>query len=593
MLYLKVTNLAKSYTSKVLVDHVDFTISRWQKIALVAKNGAGKSTLLKVLMKEIDLSDGAIERREGIRIGYLSQDPCLPNQQTVREFLFDFDALQHWEQEIELNIAINKLRIKPYLDQIIWSLSGWEKKRVALTKVLMWDPEMLILDEPTNHLDLDMIERLEWYLKTQHTTLLMVTHDRYFLERICTHIFELHRGKIVVFPGNYSYYLTQKAIREENEKIEVHKLKQLYRKELSRIKRAPSGRQTKSDSRSTRFDAINDRYDTLKDIVFDETAKLTLSMETRQLGGKILKLKHIKKAFWQKILLTDFSHEFRHNERIGIIGKNGVGKSTFVRMIIWEESVDSWTIQAWETVVFGHYQQKEIHFPEDKRVSDIVHDRHLLEQFLFPPNQQHVFAENLSGGEKRRLHMLTILQTRPNFLILDEPTNDLDLVTVGVLEDFLMSYKGCLIVISHDRFFMDKITDHLFIFEGDGVVKDFWGTYSDYKLIAESWKGGKLEKLKNWSGIVNKPSVSHSLDTSLDRAGSNENKTLLYMEKRELDQLTKNILALEKERDEINRIFDQKDVAYDDIKELSHSLWIILRQLEQKEYRRFALSERE
>jgi len=582
MLYLKATNLAKSYTSKVLVDHVDFTISRWQKIALVAKNGAGKSTLLKVLMKEIDVSDGAIERREWIRIGYLSQDTRLDDNKTVRELLFDFDTMQHREQEIELNIAINKLRIKPYLDQTIWSLSWWEKKRVALTKTLMGNPEMLILDEPTNHLDLDMIEWLEWYLKNQRVTLLIVTHDRYFLERVCTHIFELHRGKIIVFPGNYSYYLESKAIREKNERIEVHKLKQLYRKELSWIKKSPSGRQTKSDSRSTRFDAINDRYDTLKDVVLDEQAKLTLSIHARQLGGKILKLKHIKKSFGDKKLLTDFSHEFRHNERIGIIGKNGVGKSTFVRMIIGEEPIDSWLVQTWETVVFGHYQQKEIHFPEDKRVSDIVHDRNLLEQFLFPPKQQHVFAENLSGGEKRRLHMLTILQTRPNFLILDEPTNDLDLLTVGVLEDFLMSYKGCLIVISHDRFFMDKITDHLFIFEGDGVVKDFWGTYSEYKELG----------IRN-GGLGTRDKEQEMVNNGQWTRDGEDKKKLSYMEKRELDQLTKDILALEKERDEISRIFDQKDVAYDDIKELSVALWIIIRQLEQKEYRRFELSARE
>ena len=585
MLYLKVTNLAKSYTSKILVDHVDFTISRWQKIALVAKNGAGKSTLIKLLMKQIDVSDGSIERREGTRIGYLSQDTRLDDTQTVREFLFDFDTLHHWEQEVELNIAINKLRIKPYLDQVIWSLSGWEKKRVALTKTLMGNPEMLILDEPTNHLDLDMIERLERYLKNQRVTLLMVTHDRYFLERVCTHIFELHRGKIIIFPGNYSYYLEHKAIREENERIEVHKLKQLYRKELSWIRRAPSGRQTKSDSRSTRFDAINDRYDVLKDTVFNEQAKLTLSMQSRQLGGKILKLKHIKKVFGDKKILADFSHEFKHNERIGIIGKNGVGKSTFVRMIIGEEPIDSWVIQTGETVVFWHYQQQEIHFPEDKRVSDIVHDRNLLEQFLFPPNQQHVFAENLSGWEKRRLYMLTILQTRPNFLILDEPTNDLDLVTVGVLEDFLMSYTGCLIVISHDRFFMDKITDHLFIFEGNGVVKDFWWTYSDYKEqgTMAPWLGTRIqgqEMMNQEQEMSDGGDVGHT-------------KKLSYMEKRELDQLTKDIVSLEKERDEISRIFDQKDVPYDDIKTLSEALWVILRQLEQKEYRWFELSARE
>ncbi len=586
MLYLKATGLSKSYTSKILVDHVDFTISRWQKIALVAKNGAWKSTLIKLLIWDVDLSDWTIEWREGIRIWYLSQDICLDENKTVREFLFDFDVAQHREQEVELNIAINKLGIKPYLDQSIVSLSGWEKKRVALTKVLMWDPEMLILDEPTNHLDLDMIERLERYLKSQHTTLLMVTHDRYFLERVCTDIFELHRGKIVVFPGNYSYYLEKKAIREENEKIEVHKFKQLYKKELIWIRRAPSGRQTKSDSRAKRFYDIKGNYDVRKDIVFDEQAKLTLSVEERHLGGKILKLKHIKKIFGEKIILSDFSHEFRHNERIGIIGKNGVGKSTFVRMIIGEDPVDAWVVQAGETVVFGHYQQKEIHFPDDKRVIDIVHDRKLLEQFLFPVSQQHVFAESLSGWEKRRLYLLTILYNNPNFLILDEPTNDLDLVTISVLEEFLMNYQGCLIVVSHDRFFMDKITDHLFIFEGNGIVKDFWGTYSEYKT--------EKETITKSSCPSDRPSFIKGGQNETDVTSENvTKKKLSYVEKRELDQLTKDIQSLEKERDHINRIFDRKDIPYDDIRVLSEELGVILRKLEQKEYRWFELSERE
>ncbi len=585
MLYLKVSNLTKSYTSKVLVDHVDLTISRWQKVALVAKNGAGKSTLLKLLMGDVDISDGLIERREWIRIGYLSQDINLDDKKTVREFLFDFDTSQYREQEVELNIVINKLFITPYLDQVISSLSGWEKKRVALTKVLMCNPEMLILDEPTNHLDLDMIERLERYLKKQHTTLLMVTHDRYFLERVCTDIFELHRGKIIMFPGNYSYYLEKKAIREENEKIEIYKFKQLYRRELSWIRRAPSGRQTKSDFRSWRFDNIKDHYDTHRDILFGEQAKLQLSIEKRPLGGKILKLKHIKKAYGEKKILADFFHEFRHNERIGIIGKNGVGKSTFVRMIIGDEPVDSGVVQAGETVVFGHYQQKEIHFPEDKRIIDIVQNRNLLEQFLFPVNQQHMFAENLSWGEKRRLYLLTILNKNPNFLILDEPTNDLDLITIGVLEEFLINYQWCLIVVSHDRFFMDRITDHLFIFEGDGVVKDFWGTYSEYK-------DEKEKKEKNDIGRANIRPLDEKNDLD-DIRNEDTKKKLSYMEKRELDQLIKDIQELEKKRDEINRIFNHKDIPYDDIRLLSEELGLVVRRLEQKEYRWFELSVRE
>lgn len=578
MQYLKVTGLTKSYTSKILVDHADCTILRWQKIALVAKNGAGKSTFLKLLMNEINLSDGTIERREWLRIWYLSQDTHLDEDKTVREILFNFDTNEHREQEVELNIAINKLWIAAYIDQTIGSLSGGEKKRVALAKVLMGDPEMLVLDEPTNHLDLPMIEWLERYLKNQHTTLLMVTHDRYFLERVCTDIYELHRGKIIPFPGNYSYYLEKKAIREENEQLGLHKLKQLYRKELNWIKRSPSWRQTKSNSRATRFAHVADEYSTNKDILFHENEKLVLSTEKRRLGGEIMKMNHIKKSFGEKKILADFSHEFRHNERIGIIGKNWVGKSTFIRILLGEEEMDAGHIKIGETVVFGHYQQKDVHFPPDMRVSDIVNDRHMLEQFLFPAKQQHVFAESLSGGEKRRLQLLSVLYKNPNFLVLDEPTNDLDLLTIWVLEEFLLNYEGCLIVISHDRFFMDRITDHLFVFEGDGIIKDYRGTYREYKKDKDSTdEKDKKSKKKKEKDIV------ENIVTK---------KKLSYMEKRELDQLMKDILALEERKDEINILINNTNTSYAEIRALSEELGRILRQLEQKEYRWFELSDR-
>ncbi len=578
MQYLKVTGLTKSYTTKILVDHADCTVLRWQKIAIVAKNGAGKSTFLKLLMNEVNLSDGTIERREGLRIGYLPQDSRLDENKTAREILFDFDVNELREQEVELNIAINKLGITPYLDQAIGSLSGGEKKRVALAKVLMGDPEMLVLDEPTNHLDLPMIEWLERYLKNHHTTLLMVTHDRYFLERVCTDIFELHRGKIITYPGNYSYYLEKKAIREENEQIGLHKLKQLYRKELQWIKRSPSGRQTKSNSRATRFDDIHETYHTNKDILFHEDEKLILSSETRRLGGEIMKLSNIQKSYGDKKILADFSHEFRHNERIGIIGKNGVGKSTFVRILLGEEDMDAGKIKIGETVVFGHYQQQDIHFPDDMRVSDIVNDRNLLEQFLFPIKQQHVFAESLSGGEKRRLHLLSVLYKNPNFLILDEPTNDLDLITIGVLEEFLLNYQWCLIVISHDRFFMDRITDHLFVFEWDGIVKDYRGTYREYKKDKDA-RDDKAKKTKKKEEV----DTTWHIETK---------KKLSYMEKRELDQLMKDILKLEERKDEINLLINNTSTSYAEIRTLSEELWRILRQLEQKEYRWFELSDR-
>jgi ATP-binding cassette subfamily F protein uup len=580
MLYLKVTDLKKSYTSKVLIDGVDCTISKGQKVALVAKNGAGKTTFLQLLLWEEHPADGIIEWRDGLRVSYLAQENRLDNSKTVRDVLYDFDMDEHWEQSVEMDIAINKLNIVSYLDQLVWSLSGGEKKRVALAKALMGNPDMLILDEPTNHLDLSMIEWLERYLKKTHMTLLLVTHDRYFLERVCTDIFELHRGKIVSFPGNYSYYLEKKAAREEHEQQQLHKLKQVYRHELHWMKRAPSGRQTKSTSRETRFAAIEHRYEDNKDTLFQESATLVLSSQKRQLGGKIINLYNIKKSFADKKILLDFSHEFRHNERIGIIGKNGVGKSTFVRVLLGEEIIDAGRIETGETVVFWHYQQKDIEFASDAKVSDIVDNRKLLEQFLFPISQHHILANNLSGGEKRRLHLLSILSKNPNFLILDEPTNDLDLVTIAVLEEFLLQYEGCLVVVSHDRFFMDRIVDHLFVFEGDAVVNDFWGTYTEYSKEKE-------EQTKKKNNNKSSESRAQSVDDWIE--DKPVKKKLSYMEKRELDMLMKDLLKLEARKDEIHLLLDNKDMHYDDIRKLSEELGRIIRLIEQKEYRWFEL----
>lgn len=578
MQYLKVTNLTKSYTDKSLVDHVDFTITKNQKIALIAKNGAGKTTLIKLLMKEIDLTDGIIDWRQDIKIWYLSQEYKLDKHVTVREFLFDFDTNANWEQEVELNISVDKLRIKPYLNQTMDTLSGWEAKRVMLAKVLAGNPSMLVLDEPTNHLDLDMIEWLERYLKKHHITLFMVTHDRYFLERVCTDIRELERWKIHQYSGNYSYFLEKKAIREENEKIEMHKLRQLFKKELSWIRRAPQGRQTKVTFREKRFYDIEEIYDDKKDIRLSESAKLELGVEERRLWGKILHIKNMQKAFGSKKIVNDFSHECRHGERIGIIGKNWVGKSTFINMIMEQESLDKGLIVPGESVVFWYYEQKQIEFPEDKRLIDIVQDPKLLEKFLFFTKQQHQFASSLSWWEKRRLYLLTILQKSPNFLILDEPTNDLDLITLGVLEEFLLAYKWCLIVVSHDRFFMDKIVDHLFVFEGEGVINDFRWTYSEYKSAQEE----KLKKAKKENTPITKQNEYQIAEKP---------KKLSYMQQRELDQLSKDIQEMEKRKNEIQNSFNNPDLPFDDIKKLWIELNDLLKKLEIKESRWFELIE--
>jgi len=580
MQYLKVQNLTKSYTTKTLIKNVNFTIQKNQKIAIIAKNGAGKSTFLKLLMHQLDFADGEIEWRKNLDIRYLSQECTFEKNKTVREILFDFEKDIEREKEVELQIIINKLKIDSYIDQHIHTLSWGETKRVMLAKVLTGSPDMLILDEPTNHLDLDMIEWLERYLKKQHTTVLMVTHDRYFLERVCTHIIELDRGTLYEYPGNYSYFLQKKAEREEHEQIWLHKLKQLYKKELARIKTSPQGRQTKSNFRSKRQYTIEDQYETKKILNTQDKKTLILHSEKRHLWGKILKLKNIKKSFWKKIIVEHFSHECRHGERIGIIGKNGVGKSTFINILIGEEPIDSGLIQTGETVEFGHYQQKDIHFPEDKRLIDIVTDAKLLEQFLFPPQQQHQFAKDLSGGEKRRLHLLTILQKNPNFLILDEPTNDFDLITLWVLEEFLLQYNGCLLVVSHDRYFMDKIIDHIFVFEGDGKIKDFRWSYTEYKKTEEDTKEEKNKQKKS------------SITQQIQQAQKKQTK-LWYMEQRELEQLGKDIEELEQKKEEINRFFDDKTLAFDDIKILSEELGEIIRTLEIKENRWFELIAKE
>ncbi|HMT01054.1 MAG TPA: ABC-F family ATP-binding cassette domain-containing protein [Candidatus Absconditabacterales bacterium] len=576
------TGLTKSYGEKNLVDKVDFTISEGQKIALVAKNGAGKSTLLKLLMKIVDFGHGEISRKNGIRIGYLSQDSLFEPEKKVFDILYDFDVQVEYEKETALNIIANKLGLTPLLEQKIGSLSGGELKRVALAKVLAQEADMLILDEPTNHLDLEMIEWLERYLKKQPVTLLMVTHDRYFLERVCTDIFELDRGRLFSYPGNYSYFLEKKAIREENEAIEVHKMKQLFSQELSWMRKSPQGRGTKSVFRQERFGEIQKNFRDLKNAHLGDQQKLEIDAHERRLGSKILKIKNLKKSFGEKTILENFSHDFTHGQRVGIIGKNGVGKSTFINLILGNEPTDSGLVEQGETVVFGHYEQKDVQFHPDKKLIDVVSDTQLLQKFLFPKSQRHSLANNLSGGEKRRLYLLTILLKKPNFLILDEPTNDLDLITLGVLENFLLQYKGCLMVISHDRFFMDKIIDQLFVFEGKGVVKEYWGTYSEYRE-QEKLKLSKEKELKKKNKSAQEAAASDS----------SQKKSLSYMEKRELNDLVKEIDKLEKRKDEINKHFDNKDLPFYEIKELSEELGNVLKSLAQKETRWFDLSSKE
>lgn len=632
MRYLRVQNLTKSYTARPIIDQLSFSLDKGQKVALVAKNGWWKTTLLKLIMNQLDKTDGMIERRKGLKIWYLSQDfqwdldlsvldylfsawdargqlikhyeaslsaPDHYSAEQINDLLVQLEALNARDYESKVQTIISRLNLTDLLSQSLNSLSWGELKRVQLAKVLIDEPEMLVLDEPTNHLDLQMIEWLENFLKTQTSTLFMITHDRYFLESVCNQIRELDRGKLYQYPGNYSYFLQKQAERKENEGIEMEKMRQLLKRELARIRKAPRARATKQHYREKEFYKLEATYDARKDLIRSESWSLDIPLQERRLWTKILKIKNLEKKFWSKSIVNHFTYDFKHGERIGIIWKNWAWKSTFINMLLGLEPTDKGLIETGKTVVFGYYQQTQVDFPENKRVIDVIKDiseylilgngekisaSHLLERFLFPMQQQFTFAQNLSWGEKRRLYLLTVLMKNPNFLILDEPTNDLDLLTLRVLEDFLLQFNGCLIIVSHDRSFMDRLVDHLFVFEGEGQISDFRGTYSEWKNDQDSKKDKKSDSEKD-----------QSLTQVSDSSSTQEKKPqkLSYQEERELALLIKDLEALEEEKAQINRIFDNKDLPYDEIALLSEHLGTILKQIEQKEARRFELLEKQ
>lgn len=627
---LKVDQLTKIYTGRPIIDHLSFTVEQGQKIALVAKNGGGKTTLLRLLMWELDKTDGKVEWRKGLKIWYLPQDfrgdlnhtiaeelfaISHPAASLIREYewlvqnpdtdperfqqLFDeIDAIQAWDYESKVNTIISRLQLTSLLQQPLSTLSGWELKRVALAKTLIDEPDFLVLDEPTNHLDLQMIEWLENYLKNQHSTLFMITHDRYFLESVCDEIYELDRWKLYFYPWNYSYFLQKQAERRENESIATEKLRQLLKRELVWMRKSPRARATKQNYRQKEFYQLESQYDEQKELLYSEPGVLDIPVQERRLWTKILKIKNLKKTFGQKMILDQFSYDFKFQERIWIIGKNGVGKSTFIKLLLWEEQPDSGVLQVGQTVVFWHYQQGEIEFPEWKRVIDVIRDvgeylvladgekisvSMLLERFLFSAQQQYQFATSLSWGEKRRLFLLKTLMANPNFLILDEPTNDLDLLTIRILEDFLLQFRGCLLIVSHDRAFMDRLVDHLFVFEGEGKVTDFRGTYTERNHLQTQQKEQKTDSSHQVS--VDLSSKAPESSTSI--------KKLSYAENIELQQLIKELEELEDEKQQISRIFDNKDLPYDEIALLSEHLWGIIKTIELKEARCFELMERQ
>ena len=613
---LSVHKISKSYGIKTLYKDITFGIHEGEKIAIVAKNGAGKSTLMNTLMDPAIADTGEVTFRKGIKIRYLSQQPSFENGQTVREILYQsehpgLDALRDYEAilasgETEgMQAALDRVeatggwhlegRIQemhgrmnlPDMDRTVDYFSGGEVKRLAMAQLFIEEPDLILMDEPTNHLDLDIIEWLEEYLINYKGALLMITHDRYFLERVCGTIYELENLQFYKYEGNYSYYLEQKEAREANEAANLHKTKQLFKKELDWMRRTPSARTGKAKDRIDRF---KDVKKAAKKRIDDR--EVTLELNAQRLGGKILELHKVAKSFPDKLLIEQFNYIFKKGERIGIVGPNGSGKSTLLKMIMGELVPDKGKIVTGDTVVFGHYTQDGIVNKDDLKVIEVVQEigeyitlkkgqkltaSQLCERFLFDSHQQYSYVSTLSGGERRRLFLLTILMKNPNFLILDEPTNDLDILTLQALESFLEEYSGCLLVVSHDRYFLDKLCDHLFVFEGGGRIKDFNGRYYEWR-----------EEQKRIDAI--RTSVAKEVPKEEPKKEKVKTK-LSYMEKREWDELPGQIEALEARRDALNAVFEGAEQDPEEVAAAAEEIKEVLAELDEKEMRWLELSE--
>ncbi|SDS02603.1 ABC-F family ATP-binding cassette domain-containing protein [Gramella sp. MAR_2010_147] len=621
MNYLSVENIAKSYGERGLFENISFGINKDQKVGFVAKNGTGKTSLLNILAGTDSPDEGQVIYRNDIRVAFLSQEPDLDPELTIEQSIFtsenptlkvveqyekallnpeDGDALQKamdameannaWDFETEFKQILFKLNLED-LQAVVKNLSGGQKKRLALARMLLKKPDFIILDEPTNHLDLDMIEWLEEYFKKQDFTIFMVTHDRYFLERVCNEIIELEDGKLYTYKGNYSYYLDKKEERHQLEATNTDKAQQLYKKELDWMRRQPKARTTKSKSRIEDFHEIKHRASQRRQ---DHKVQLELNME--RLGSKIVEIHNISKELGGKELINHFSYTFQKGERLGIIGKNGTGKSTFLNMLTGNMNPDTGKIVIGETVKFGYYTQKGIKIKPGQKVVEVIKEfgdyiplkkgrqisaEQLLERFLFSRKKQYDFVEKLSGGEKKRLYLCTVLIQNPNFLILDEPTNDLDVLTLNVLENFLMDFPGCIIVVSHDRYFMDKITDHLFVFEGKGEITDFPGNYTDYREYEASRP--KAEKSSSEDSESKKEKKEYKSNSS--------GPSLSYNEKKEFSKLEKQIAKLETKKEEVQKKF-LEELDGDEIAENSMKLKEIENEIESKTERWFELMEK-
>lgn len=620
MHYVSAENLSKSYGVKPLFHQISFHVSEGDKIALVARNGSGKSTLLKILAGKEVADEGKLWINKNVEVAFFEQEPQLEEGRTVLDNIFhvahpvmnaikayeaaveeqddarisaclvQMDEMNAWDFESKVKQILGKLNIHQ-LHQDVSTLSGGQRKRIALAKTLIdigfeHKHVLLIMDEPTNHLDVSMVEWLEHYLNKENVTLLLVTHDRYFLDAVCQEVWEMGEGNLYVHKGDYENFLEKKAQREESEAASVDKARNLYRKELEWMRKQPKARTTKSKSR---IDAFYEVEQKAKQNLQEQ--QLQLQSKMNRLGGKTVELKKVYKSFGDKVILKGFDYTFKKGERVGVVGKNGAGKSTFINMLQQLEPPDSGKINVGDTVVFGNYSQQGLEIKEDMRVIEYVKGiaenfplasggslsaAQFLNLFLFPPEQQYTYISKLSGGEKRRLHLLTVLFRNPNFLILDEPTNDLDLPTLSVLENFLLDFPGCLIIVSHDRYFMDRLVDHLFVFEGEGVVSDFPGNYSQFR---------EGQKQKEAAETESRTEIKKPETVTVAR------KKLSYKEQREFDLLEKELQDLENERKTIYDQLASPDLPFEKLQQGSERINVINRLIDEKEFRWLELSE--
>jgi len=628
MNYLSAENIAKSFGDRWLFKNISFGISKGDKVALIGTNGTGKTTFLNILTGKIPADEGEVSIRKDIRVGYLDQSPAFDESLPVLEVIFssnnpvaqvvkryehaiendlhdelaevmeDMDKLNAWDFEYRTKEVLGRLGIH-HTDNAYGTLSGGQRKRVALAKVLLEDPDLLILDEPTNHLDLDTVEWLEEYLNTSNTTLLVVTHDRYFLDTVCNQMLELDHGSAYTYKGNYSYFLEKKAEREELEAATIDKARNLMRKELEWIRRQPKARGTKAKYRVDAFEDLKEKASQKK---FD--VQMELNVRTSRLGSKIIELENISKGFGERQLIKNFEYTFRRGDRIGVVGKNGMGKSTLLNMITGELQPDKGKISTGETVQFGYYKQTDLVFNENQRVIDIVKDVAevvqlgtgetvtvgvLLQAFLFSPSKQYDFISKLSGGERRRLQLLLILIKQPNFLILDEPTNDLDIDSLNVLEEFLLNFPGCLMIVSHDRYFLDRLVQHIFVFDGDGKISDFPGNYTELRDYQDEQEAEKKLAATNAPKPVAPVVVAPKEPVAVAPAATAKRK-LSYKEQKEMEQLEADIAKMEVTKTQLVENLN-KGGSHEDLAKWSKQIEEINDSQAEKEMRWLELSE--